>query len=123
MSGTLFFERRAARRFVVPLRVEVWSHGQDRADVPRLEIRDFSRRGFYFFSKLKPDLASNFNFAVLFRKTPSEREVDLVRGTAQIVRCEDLGSTRSDHFGIAAKIEETTYEVGDELAQLGERPA
>jgi len=91
--------------------------------VPRLEIRDFSRRGFYFYSELKRDLASNVDFAVLFRKIPSEREIDLVRGTAQIVRCEDLGSTRSDHFGIAAKIEETTYEVGDELAQLDERPA
>src|SRR5215472_8409472 len=85
MSGTLFFERRAARRFTVPLRLEVWSHDQVRPDVPRLEIRDFSRRGFYFYSELKRDLASNVDFAVLFRKIPSEREIDLVRGTAQIV--------------------------------------
>ena len=107
---------------MVPLRVEVWLHGQERADLPKLAIRDFSRRGFYFFSELKRDVASEFNFAVLFRKEPSEHELDLVRGTAQIVRCEDLGSTRPDHFGIAAKIEETSYEVGDELGLLNDRP-
>ena len=117
-SGTLQFERRAAKRFTVPLRVEVWSHGQERGNAPKLEIRDFSQRGFYFFSELKRDPGSHFDFAVLFRKLSSEQEADLLRGRAQIVRCEDLGSTRTGHFGIAAKIEDTIFEVGDEMAGL-----
>lgn len=107
------FERRGAQRFIAPLRVELWSKGQDRAQAPRLEVRDFSLRGFYFFSELRRDLGSRLNFSVLFRKPSSEREVDLLRGMAQVVRCEDVGATRADHFGIAVEIEETTYEVGD----------
>src|SRR5579863_4173279 len=103
-TRTPSFERRAARRFTVPLRIEIWSRGQERTTAPKLEVKDFSRQGFYFFSELKRDLSSKLNFVVLFRS--SEREVDLMRGLAQIVRCEDLGSTRRDRFGIAAKIDE-----------------
>lgn len=114
-NRTPSFERRAARRFTVPLRIEVWSRGQERTTAPKLEVKDFSRRGFYFFSELKREFSSKLNFVVVFRQLSSKKEVDLLRGVAQIVRCEDLGSKRTDRFGIAAKIDETTYEVGDEL--------
>lgn len=107
------FDRRAAERFRAPLRVELWPHGVERTEPPKLEVRDFSQRGFYFFSERGRDLGSRFNFSVLFRRPISGQEGVLLRGLAQVVRCEDVGSTRPDHFGIAAKIEEITYEVGD----------
>ncbi len=111
------FERRGARRFRVSLRVKLCFPGEEGTSTPKLEIRDVSQRGFYFFSEVKRELASRFHFSILLRK-PSGEEADLLKGTGQIVRCEDISPSRAHHFGIAAKIEDTTYEIGDHLEGL-----
>src|SRR5690242_9600560 len=98
-------DRRGARRLSGPLRVELWSRGRSLLPEGRLDVKDYSNRGFYFFSSVRPSLGATFDFSLFFRKPGAREEIDLVRGVAEVVRCEDLGPARAG-FGIAAKIEE-----------------
>jgi len=105
-------DRRGARRLAGPLRVELWSRGRSLLPEGRLEVKNYSNRGFYFFSSVKPSLGATFDFSLLLRKPGAKEEINLVRGVAEVVRCEELGPARTG-FGIAAKIEETTYQLGE----------
>jgi hypothetical protein len=113
-------ERRGARRFDGPLRVDLWSQDQNRDQAPRDDVKNFSLRGFYFFSNVRRNLGSVFNFSMLFRKPSTLQEVDLVRGVAKVVRCEDL-PLLDGRYGIAAKIERTTYQIGEDPIEMPRR--
>jgi hypothetical protein len=110
------FERRGAKRFPRPLRVELWIRDHARGEHKSVRIKDISLRGLYFFSDLRKAPGSRLSFSVKFRRELTGQEVVLLRGTAAVVRCEDAVGSDAEPFGIAAEIKKTTYEYGDSAA-------
>ena len=111
--GTILLrERRQSRRFPTPLRVELWSDEKS-CERRRERMKDISLRGFYFFSEISRAPGALLNFSVRFVRRSTGQEVDLLRGIARVIRCDEHPQGEAEPYGMAARIEETTYEYGE----------
>jgi hypothetical protein len=91
-------DRRAATRFAVSLRVEVWRELDSRR-VSRLFLttRDISVRGFYLFEEardIQVEVGNGLNFVMLFPRQLTEGFAELMHGLARCVRIEVLKENR-----------------------------
>jgi len=103
-------ERRAARRFRVAMRMEIWPEEQARqADAVFVSTRDVSLRGIYFFGEEVGAVGAKLNFIVLDMRDLGAKPVDLARGIGRVVRSEPLPSAEGQGFGVALAIEKTTH--------------
>jgi hypothetical protein len=103
-------ERRAATRYVVGLRMELWPQTEHRPPDPIFVItRDISMRGIYFLSEVRRGINFKMNFAVRFLREFTGEDSDLITGVARVVRCDLLRSIPYTPFGVALAIERTTH--------------
>jgi hypothetical protein len=96
-------ERRAARRYKVSLRFEIWPESTSKGLQPTFfNTKDISSLGFYFESDQDFPVGSKFNFSVMFPQEIAGGRTELVNGLARTVRIE---RTPEDRLGVGILIE------------------
>lgn len=96
-------ERRAARRYKLSLRFEVWPESTPRGLQPIFfSTKDISSLGFYFESEQDFPVGSRFNFSIIFPQEITGHTPELVSGLARTVRSE---RTPEDRLGVGVLIE------------------
>jgi hypothetical protein len=99
-------ERRAAVRYTVCLRVELWTESSRRGPHPSFyTTRDVSTKGFYFLSPRLFDVGSRVNFRIIFPRELTGGWAELMSGLAKCVRVENVLGTGVGHYGVGAEIE------------------
>jgi hypothetical protein len=97
---------RPGSSYIVSLEVEVWAAGEKRPLDPKTyTAMDVSLHGFYLRCDNHIDLPHRFNFAVLFPKRYSNKYLQLMIGSARIVRRDQHFVNGSETFGLEARIE------------------
>lgn len=100
-------ERRAARRYKLSLRFEVWPESTSRGLEPIFfSTKDISTLGFYFESDQDFPIGSRFNFAIIFPQEITGDTPEFVNGSARAVRIE---RTAANRLGVGILIE--GYEI------------
>jgi hypothetical protein len=100
-------ERRAARRYKLSLRFEVWPESTTKGLQPIFfSTKDISSLGFYFESDQDFPVGSRFNFSIIFPPEITGNKLELVEGLARTVRIE---RTPEDRLGVGVLIE--SYKV------------
>lgn len=103
-------ERRAANRYTVSMRMEIWPESAERGTGSKIvNTRDVSMNGVYFFSEDERAVGAKLNFSVLFLHQLTRQEGDLICGLARVVRCEPVVSAEAAPFGVAMQVEQTSY--------------
>jgi hypothetical protein len=108
-SGTHFGqsrERRAAVRYFVFLRVELWPVPPPKGVHPFFfTTTDVSTRGFYFLSARHFDVGTKVNFRIIFPRELTGGFAELIRGLARCVRVENALGSGVGLYGVGAEIE------------------
>lgn len=92
--------------YIVCLEVEVWAAGEKRpADPKTYTAMEVSLQGFYLRCDDHIDVPNRFNFAVLFPKRYTNENLQLITGSARIVRRDQQILNGTEIFGLEAKIE------------------
>ena len=95
-------ERRAARRYKLSLRVEVWPESTSKGAQPIFfSTKDISCLGFYFESDQDFPAGSRFNFSIIFPREITGDNAEFVNGLARTVRIE---RTSEDRLGVGVLI-------------------
>jgi hypothetical protein len=103
-------ERRAARRYKLSLRFEIWTEPTSKGLQPTFfNTKDISSLGFYFESDQDFTVGSKFNFSIIFPQEIAGSTPKLVNGLARTVRIE---RTPEDRLGVGILIED--YKTSDE---------
>lgn len=96
--------RREAPRFNSPARLKFeLLAGESASESRYAALRDYSVRGFYFFSPVPYAPGTLLHFSA----TAGEIEpVDLLSGIARVIRCDQLDHSNAEAFGIATTVED-----------------
>jgi hypothetical protein len=96
-------ERRAARRYKLSLRFEIWPESTSKGLQPNFfNTKDISSLGFYFESDRDFPVGSKFNFSVILPQEIAGGTPELVNGLARTVR---IVRTSEDRLGVGILIE------------------
>lgn len=96
-------ERRAARRYKLSLRVEVWPESTSKGLQPIFfSTKDIGSLGFYFESDQDFPVGSRFYFSIIFPQEITGDTPEFVNGLARTVRTE---RTPEDRLGVGILIE------------------
>lgn len=92
--------------YIVCLEVEVWAAGEKRPPAPKTyTAMEVSLQRFYLRCDDHIDVPHRFNFAVLFPKRYTKENLQLIVGSARIVRRDQHLVNGRETFGLEAKIE------------------
>jgi hypothetical protein len=106
-------ERRAARRYKLSLRFEIWPESRPKGLQPTFSnTKDISSLGFYFESDRDFPVGSKFNFTIIFPREIAGGKQELVNGLARTVR---IDRTLEDRFGVGILIE--SYKTNADCAR------
>ena len=106
-------ERRAATRYRVGLRIEIWPESHRRSANPAfVRTRDMSTQGIYFLSETEREVDLRFNFAVIFLRELTGEAAELIKGVGRVIRCERLETEPYPSYGVALAIERTARLIG-----------
>ena len=104
-------ERRAARRYKLSLRVDVWPESMSKGLQPNFfTTKDISTLGFYFESERDVTVGSRFHFSIIFPQEITGNTPEFVNGLARAVRIERIPE---DRLGVGILIESTTSTVSE----------
>jgi len=99
-------ERRAAVRYFVSLRVELWPEQPPKGAHPSFfTTTNVSTGGFYFLSARRFDVGTKINFRIVFPRELTGGFAELIKGLARCVRVENALGSGAGHYGVGAEIE------------------
>jgi hypothetical protein len=99
-------ERRAAVRYFVFLRVELWPDPHPKRAHPSFfTTTNVSTQGFYFLSSRQFEVGTKLNFRIIFPRELTGGFAELMRGLARCVRLENALGSGEGLYGVGAEIE------------------
>jgi len=105
-----FTDRRASRRRLLSLRIEIWLRAKPKNIEPlRLTTQNVSRKGFYFLSNRLLAQGTRLNFRMRIPRNLTGGSTKVMSGIARCVRVENILGSGAGHYGIGMQIERARY--------------
>jgi PilZ domain len=102
-------ERRQARRYAVYLPLQVYLSGMSGTKFYTAQLRDISRSGIYFHSKLAIDSGTTLELTFALPPERETRPSVLVRASAKAIRVRPVEGEPTPLYGIAATIDRLDF--------------